>query len=263
MRLLRATAKWATYGILLVLGLALLGSIVSGDPEEGDQAKPDSGPAPAETTKPAQADAVAAQAYRVVAEKDHSFGNARSRVTLEIESELAATDVAALHTMMKAAVERHRRDWPDTVSVRLWGSYEKDPTIRNAITYAPDECGWPGDKCTGGLWTGLHRGTVPKDLERWGAPTDAEKKAGAEKACRQDLQCWGEKHLAAANIECPYPIEQLAKYDHEWTDGLLEHKLSRWRWGRPSCGHPVLYRGQAEVTERLRSLAARRLLVPF
>ena len=236
MRLLRRLARWATYGIALVLGLALLGAILGGDSEDGERAESESKPAPAETVESARADVVAAQAYRAVAEKDHSFGNTRSRVTLEIESELAASDVQALHTMMKAAVERHRRNWPDAVSVRLWGSYDKDSTIRNAITYAPDGCGWAGDDCAGALWTRLHRGSIPGALARWGAPTDAENKAGAEKACRQDLQCWGEKHLTAANIECPHPIERLAKYDHEWTDGLLERKLDRWRWDDRGAG---------------------------
>ena len=187
------------------MGLALLGSIVGGDPEEGDQAKSDPRLAPVETTKPAPADGVAAQAYRVVAEKDHSFGNTRSRVTLEIESELATTDVAALHTMMKAAVERHRRDWPDVVSVRLWGSYEKDPTIRNAITYGPDGCGWAGDKCTGGLWTGLPPRDCLEGPRAVGRANGCGEKGGGGESLQTGSTVLGREAPAGGQYGVPVP----------------------------------------------------------
>ncbi len=51
-----------------------------------------------------------------------------------------------------------------------------------------------------------------------------------EKACQASLQCWGDKHSIAASVICPDFVEQLANYDSEWTDGLLEFKFSRFAW---------------------------------
>lgn len=168
--------------------------------------------------------------YTLVKEKDHSFGNIRSRVTVEIEAPGAATDREKLEAMMAAAVDRHRKDWPDAVSARLWKNYEQDSVIQNSIDYAPDGCGWTGDDCTGDIWTDLYRGDIPAELASWGHVTDEEKEAGEELACRQDLQCWGDKHSLKAIFACQPLIESSAKYDYEWTDGWLESKLSRFRW---------------------------------
>ena len=57
-------------------------------------------------------------------------------------------------------------------------------------------------------------------------PTEAE----VAEACRKDLRCWGEEHLAEARVYCKDSIERLAKYDFEWTDGFLGSKFMRWRW---------------------------------
>ena len=38
------------------------------------------------------------------------------------------------------------------------------------------------------------------------------------------------KHIVAAGIYCDGLVEKLAKYDHEWTDGMLETKFSHFRW---------------------------------
>lgn len=68
----------------------------------------------------------------------------------------------------------------------------------------------------------------------------AERLAAAEKekaaTCRQDLSCWGEKHLVAASFKCANPIERMAQYQHEWTDGFLEMKLSHFKWLNRSEG---------------------------
>ena len=180
--------------------------------------------------------------YVVIKEKDSSFGNNRSRITIEIEAPLASTDRQRLDAMMAAAMDRHRKDWPDAVSARLWNSYENDSSIRNRISYAPDGCGWTGDDCTGDIWTDLFRGEIPVDLANWGSPTEAEAEAGKDLACRQDLQCWGEKHIADVEITCASLIERMAKYDHEWTDGWLERKIDRWQWKDRDAGS-VSYRG--------------------
>lgn len=57
-----------------------------------------------------------------------------------------------------------------------------------------------------------------------------------EKKCRQDLGCWGDKHLLAASIECDDLIERLAVYQSEWTDGFFEPKFSHYKWIDKSKG---------------------------
>lgn len=175
------------------------------------------------------------QTYKVVKEQDHSFGN-RVRVTLEIEAPQAERDEEVIGAMMVAAVDRHRKDWPHAVTARLWKSYGKDQVIHNRITYATDGCGWTGDKCTGSPWSDLHRGAFPERWTHWGQPTDEEKKASEEKACRQDLQCWGDKHAMEATFACQPLIERRAKYDYQWTDGWLGTKLPRFRWQDRKAG---------------------------
>jgi hypothetical protein len=66
---------------------------------------------------------------------------------------------------------------------------------------------------------------------------EAERIAQAEEqrlaeleACKRDINCWGEKALAIATIGCPENVERMAKYDYEWTDGLLDMKFSHYKW---------------------------------
>lgn len=113
--------------------------------------------------------------YIVADEKDHSFGNVRSRVTLEIEIPDISDKAELLKIMMRAAVDRHRQDWPDAVSVRFWGNYENDQVIQNSTDYAPDGCGWSGDPCSQPIWTDLLEGEIPANLIAFGTPTEAEK----------------------------------------------------------------------------------------
>lgn len=61
------------------------------------------------------------------------------------------------------------------------------------------------------------------------AAAEAKQLAEAE-ACRNDLQCWADKHFIPATTRCSRQIERLAQYQHRWTDGFLEMKLSRFRW---------------------------------
>ena len=106
----------------------------------------------------------AAADYRVVKENTSSFGNVRSRITIEIQVPGARSDRERLEAMMAAAIDRYRASRPDAVSVRLWDSYEADDNAWNRVVYAPDGCGWTGDKCTGALWSDLLRGTISADL---------------------------------------------------------------------------------------------------
>lgn len=48
--------------------------------------------------------------------------------------------------------------------------------------------------------------------------------------CKLDIQCWGDKHSFRAISVCKDLIERNAKYSFKWTDGVLEPKLSRFRW---------------------------------
>lgn len=60
------------------------------------------------------------------------------------------------------------------------------------------------------------------------ARAEAERQADME--CRGSIQCWGDRHFVAASVRCTRPVERLASYSMEWTDGLLEAKFSRFRW---------------------------------
>ncbi|GEM_PF-5246554 len=48
--------------------------------------------------------------------------------------------------------------------------------------------------------------------------------------CRLDLECWAGRHFTAATTHCQKPIENLAKYNHKWTNGVSEPKFSQHKW---------------------------------
>lgn len=55
--------------------------------------------------------------------------------------------------------------------------------------------------------------------------------ADTEKDCAPgDQSCNGEKFVSDADVYCASSIERLAKYDHEWTDGWLSMKFSKFVW---------------------------------
>lgn len=70
----------------------------------------------------------------------------------------------------------------------------------------------------------------------------AEELAAEDAACRQDLQCWGDKNSISAAMYCDDYVEKFAKYSHEWTDGAFEPKFSHFRWTDQSKGY-VTYAG--------------------
>ena len=55
-------------------------------------------------------------------------------------------------------------------------------------------------------------------------------------ACRQDLDCWGKKFKAKAEVKCEDGIEHLAKYSYKWTGGFLGQKFSLLRWKNQQAG---------------------------
>ena len=83
---------------------------------------------------------------------------------------------------------------------------------------------------------------LPWAQQQIGTLTDAEKKVAKEKACRNDLQCWGDRTTIDAAIFCQDHIERMAQYAHEWTDGWLEPKFSRFKWKDRKAG-TITYMG--------------------
>ena len=243
MRFLKRLFKWLLVAMLSFVGLMLIVVIVAVQhekeqtvqrekehleattptPAEPVTAKTTEGAVSAPPTQPPVIEPEPVK-YVVVKDKDSSFGN-RVRISLHIEATEASTEAAQIETMMVAARNRHRESWPHVVSVGLWTDY-KDNNRTNGLQYSPDGCGWTGEPCTGDIWTGVQRGKIPADLTRWGTPTDEETAAGKEKSCRNELQCWGDKHHLAATFACQPLIENSAKYSYEWTDGWLGAKLS-------------------------------------
>lgn len=76
------------------------------------------------------------------------------------------------------------------------------------------------------------------------AVTEAEAKAQAEAeaaACREDLQCWGQEHWAAATNRCQRQIERQAQYEVKWTDSYPDTKLSRRDWLDQEAGTLTYY----------------------
>lgn len=64
----------------------------------------------------------------------------------------------------------------------------------------------------------------------------ARRGSSKELACRQELQCWGDKHSLRATLACQPLIENSARYNYEWTDGWLGAKLTRFRWKKRKAG---------------------------
>jgi len=48
--------------------------------------------------------------------------------------------------------------------------------------------------------------------------------------CRPHLRCWGEVALGTGEFRCARAIERAAQYGHDWTNGWLEDKFTRYLW---------------------------------
>lgn len=70
------------------------------------------------------------------------------------------------------------------------------------------------------------------DANAQGQPDEQNTEQAAAQAaeCRQDIQCWGQKHWAGATNRCQGAIERQAKYEVKWTDEYPDLKLSRRGW---------------------------------
>lgn len=58
----------------------------------------------------------------------------------------------------------------------------------------------------------------------------------SETDCKARLQCWGDRHSGAALGPCTRAVEAQAKFQAEWTDGMLEQKFPRFAWVDPEGG---------------------------
>lgn len=66
-------------------------------------------------------------------------------------------------------------------------------------------------------------------------PPDPETVQRRDAACRENLQCWGDRHAATAKYECSMAVERLAAYSHQWTDGWGS-KFPRFMWKDQGAG---------------------------
>ena len=61
-------------------------------------------------------------------------------------------------------------------------------------------------------------------------------------ACKQDAQCWGEKHIVYAESACKPLIEGYARYSYEWTDGIGQSNFDSWHM-TVDTDHEIFYYG--------------------
>lgn len=71
--------------------------------------------------------------------------------------------------------------------------------------------------------------------------TEAEKARTEDQKCRQDLQCWGDKHSRAVYVQCSDIVESYADYDHKWTDAWYESRFPKFVWGDKRLGKLKYY----------------------
>ena len=83
---------------------------------------------------------------------------------------------------------------------------------------------------------------IRADRERNGAVAAAP--AADAAACRTNLQCWGKKHEMDMIGPCTRAVQNLAKFDHEWTDSWSHPKFSKWGWDSQKAG-TLVYLGDA------------------
>jgi hypothetical protein len=74
------------------------------------------------------------------------------------------------------------------------------------------------------------------EAERAKKAADAQREADAEKNCRWDLKCWGNRFQVDATSHCQEQIERLAKYDFKWTDRWNPQIFSHFRWEDEKLG---------------------------
>ena len=75
-------------------------------------------------------------------------------------------------TAMDAAIQEHRKTWPDFVVVFLALVPFEFGNVVAQVDYAPDGCGVSGDNCTGEIWSDVRAAEglpTPEQLEIWKA----------------------------------------------------------------------------------------------
>lgn len=70
---------------------------------------------------------------------------------------------------------------------------------------------------------------------------EEKKKEEGLAACKQDIVCWGDRHLLKATLLCKKQIERQAKYSFKWTDGIMEGKFKSYVWQNKEKGLIAYY----------------------
>ena len=66
--------------------------------------------------------------------------------------------------------------------------------------------------------------------------SDSDSGEMSEAACRQDLQCWADRHATDVEVYCADLIADQSVYAHEWVDGWVEPKFDRIAWTDQDVG---------------------------
>lgn len=75
-------------------------------------------------------------------------------------------------------------------------------------------------------------------------PSQPKAAEPSDEECMQDLTCWGQRQAVSAGVYCEAPIEKLAKYKVEWTDGMFEPRFKEFQWDNKDAG-TMMYFGDS------------------
>nr|VFK35242.1 MAG: protein of unknown function (DUF4875) [Candidatus Kentron sp. MB]VFK77195.1 MAG: protein of unknown function (DUF4875) [Candidatus Kentron sp. MB] len=152
-------------------------------------------------------------------------GNSGQEMNSKIwEVEVASDEVNSEQVRIANAWYAHRAKFADNDGLT------DEPKLK---TYLANELGIPENQISlpwvmrekftynGGIYE-IEGTRVPSDVK--------EPESFSKSKCQMDLRCWGDKHNITASVYCDDYVEKLAKYSHEWTDGMLEPKFSHFRW---------------------------------
>ena len=65
---------------------------------------------------------------------------------------------------------------------------------------------------------------------------EKEKRSQIENSCRQDQQCWGDRHYIKASMKCAGSVERMSRYKSRWIDQVLDAKFSLMIWKDTTAG---------------------------
>jgi hypothetical protein len=86
--------------------------------------------------------------------------------------------------------------------------------------------------------------------------------AATEALCRQNLRCWAEKHIAAANKQCSPSLEKTLSSNWRWTNGS-KPKFYRFRWDVEERGIVAYLGDRIEVQDQSGAFRERAYVCDF